>query len=195
MTLAQCAALALALLSVPLFGANVALVGTWRINPQLSVLEGAGSRAIRHGVVTYQMDTSGRLHKTLEGMDAHGHQVRNEDIIDMSPCDGAERPLTSVITVGGQRIAFQGQVSEPASDLLLGHYPFAQAGAFVTTTCMPNDGTPLLTTLIRRDGKLIKTSVTIVSANGKQLTEISTYASNNGRSGGEFGRAVTVWEK
>jgi hypothetical protein len=75
--------LALALLAIPLFGADEALVGSWKINPQLTVLEGAGSRAIRQGVVTYQLDNRGRLHKTLEGMDAHGRAVRNEGIIDI----------------------------------------------------------------------------------------------------------------
>jgi hypothetical protein len=195
MSLARCGSLALILLTVPLFGADDGLVGTWRINPQLTVLEGAGSRAIRQGVVTYQLDNTGRLHKTLEGLDRHGRLVRNEDTIDVSRCDGMEHPLTSLITVEGQRIGFQGQVPERGSELLLGHYPFAPAGAFVTTSCTSNDGTPLLTTLIRRNGKLIKTSVTIVSPDGKQLTEITNYSSNNGAPGGEFGRAVTVWEK
>jgi hypothetical protein len=192
----RCDTLAFALLAVPLFGADQAPVGTWKINPQLTVLEGAGSRVIRQAVVTYQLDNSGRLHKTLDGIDAHGRRIRNEDIIDINGCDGAEHPLTSVITVQGQRIEFQGQVPEQAGEVLLGHYPFAPAGAFVTTTCALNEGTPLLTTLIRRNGKLIKSSVTVVSPNEKQLTEITTYSSNNGRAqAGEFGRVVTVWEK
>jgi hypothetical protein len=139
---------------VPLFGADEALVGTWRINPQLIVLEGASSRVIRQAVVTYQLDHKGRLHKTLDGIDAPGRQVRNEDIIDINGCDSAEHPLISVVTVEAQRIGFQGQVPEQAGEVLLvlGHYPFAPLGAFVTTSCMPNDGTPLLKALIRRDG-------------------------------------------
>jgi hypothetical protein len=195
MRLAHWGSVVLALLVAPLFGADQALIGTWKINPQMTVLEGAGSRTIQQAVVTYQLDNNGRLHKTLQGIDAHGRQVRNEDIIDLNGCDGAEHPLTSVITVEGQRIEFQGQVPERAGAVLLGHYPFVPAGAFVTTSCTPNEGSSLLTTLIRRDGKLIKTSVTVVSANGKQLTEITTYASNNGAPGGEFGRTMTVWEK
>ena len=189
-------ALALALPAISLFGAGEAYVGTWKLNPQKGELEGPGSRAIKNGVVTYELDNTGRLHKTLDGMDDRGRPVRNEDIIDLNGCDGIEHPLTSAITRQGRRIEFQGQVPAGGDDLLLAHYPFAPSGAIVTTSCAPNEGAPVLTTLIRRDGKLIKTSVTIFSANGRMLTEITTHTNNNGLAGdGEYGRSVTVWEK
>ena len=48
---------------------------------------------------------------------------------------------------------------------------------------------------VRRSGKLIKTTMNLVSAGGNVLTEVTTHVSNNGLVDGEYGRSVSVWEK
>lgn len=60
------------------YGADNPFIGTWKLNAGKSTLEGAGSRAVHKGIAKYELDSSGRFLKTLDGFDDHMRSIRNE---------------------------------------------------------------------------------------------------------------------
>lgn len=186
------------------YGADNPFVGTWKLNSAKSTLEGPGSRAVHKGVAKYELDSAGRLLKTLDGYDDRQRSIRNEDVIAWNGCDGVEHPVNSIVTMLA-RSATPSSVTiqdgtVPAVDAqdhetLVAHYPFAPPESSITASCTQNGGSPLLTTLVRQSGKLIKTTVSMISADGTVLTEITTAVSNDGNTPGEYLRVETVWDK
>jgi len=187
-----------------MYGADNPFVGTWKLNSEKSTLEGPGSRAVHKGVAKYEVDGSGRLLKTLDGYDDRMRSIRNEDVIAWNGCDGGERPVNSIVTMFARSAAPASVTIQdgtvPAVDAkdgetLLAHYPFAPPESSLTASCTSNGGSPLLTTFVRQSGKLIKTTVSMISPDGTVLTEITTAVSNDSNTPGAYLRVETVWDK
>ena len=139
----------LLLCGICVYGADNPFVGTWKLNSEKSTLEGPGSRAVHRAVAKYEVDSTGRLLKTLDGYDDRMRSIRNEDVIAWDGCDGAERPVNSIVTMFARSAAPSSVTIQDGAvaaanatdrETLLAHYPFAPPESFLTASCTQTGG-------------------------------------------------------
>jgi hypothetical protein len=159
-----------------LSGADDPFAGTWILNTENSVLEGAASVG-RRAVLTYELDGAGNLLMKLDHFWGT-RPISLERLARYSGCETQERP-----------VVVHGNPSAPDSGVPI---PPGRKGWSVAISCSGmNDEGQVLVTRFRRDGMLVASSDATLWPGGQNLTIVATGVTEKG----EYYRAELIWDR
>ena len=164
--------LALCVYGGSLVAADDPFLGTWKLNPEKSTVQGR-SVFPSSALARYELDSAGNLILTIDGF-RDGRAMHFKSIARFDGCEDIERP------VAVERVFDE-----------IGAWPRSARTIPVAVSCTQLDSAQTLSTASYRAGRLVESSESMISGNGHVLVMVTAGMDEKGN----YYRSTLIWDR